>query len=175
MLTKLKDKQIVYLGIPLPLQNTSASEFLKPILHDCYVLLNKMVDHTSHMTMLPRLLREKSYLPFDTLVPLFDLLSRKLNICGQRFRKCQAQAAHIVFCEQTHLFDPESAMVFPNMRFWIQVFMQASLLAQQLKDMLEQSIPSNDHPYAISRLSLLSCSPESACRSTGPQRSSRLR
>ena len=58
------------------------------------------------------------------------------------FRKCQTQAAHIVFCEQTHLFDPESAMVYHNMRFWRQVFIQAPLLAQQLKDMIEQSTPS---------------------------------
>ena len=56
------------------------------------------------------------------------------------FRQCQTQAAHSVFCEQTHHFDPESAMIHHNMRFWRQVFIQAPWLAQQLKDLLENSI-----------------------------------
>ena len=55
------------------------------------------------------------------------------------FRKCQRQAAHSVFCEHTHHFDPESAMVYHNMRFWRHVLIQAPWLAQHLKDMLENS------------------------------------
>ena len=51
-------------------------------------------------------------------------------------------SAHSVFCEQAHHFDPESAMVYHNMRFWRQVFIQAPSLAQQFKDMIEQSTSS---------------------------------
>ena len=56
------------------------------------------------------------------------------------FRKCQTQAAHSVFCEHTYQFDPESVMVYHNMRFWRHVFIQAPWLAQHLKDMLENSV-----------------------------------
>ena len=38
------------------------------------------------------------------------------------------------------MFDPESAMVYHNMRFWRQVFIRSPLLAQRLKDMLDQSV-----------------------------------
>ena len=100
------------------------------------------------MTMPSRLLRAKSCLPFVFLVLLFALPKHKLTTCAPKSLRLQLFASvkprrHILFfVEQTHLFDPESAMVYHNMRFWRQVFIQAPLLAQQLKDMIEQSMPS---------------------------------
>ena len=140
-----RQKQVVYLGVPLPLKNISASDFFKPILHDCYMILNKMVrSHITHdnaVTVVARKIMPSICYPCTVVRPTkaqIDNLRSKI-FEATAFRKCQTQAAHSVFCELTHLFDPESAMVYHNMRFWRQVFIQAPLLAQQLKNMLEQS------------------------------------
>ena len=148
-----RQKQIEYLGVPLPLKNTSASEFFKPILQDCYVLLNKIarsrITHDNAVTIVARKVIPAICYPCAAVRPtkaqIENLRSKIFEATA--FRKCQTQVAHIVFCEQTHLFDPESAMVYHNMRFWRQVFNQTPLLAQQLKDMLEQSIPSKHDLY----------------------------
>ena len=118
-----------------------------PVLHNCYALLNKVVrSHITHDTAVTIVARKiVPALCYSCAVvrptkAQIDLRSKIFEATA--FRKCQTQAAHIVFCERTHLFDPESAMVDHNMRFWRQVFIQAPLMAQQLKDVLEQSIPS---------------------------------
>ena len=142
-----RQKQIEYLGVLLPLKGSSASEFYKPILQKCYVVLNKLA--RSHITLdnaiaiVARKIVPAICYPCSVVRPTkaqLDNLRSKI-FEATAFRKCQTQAAHSVFCEQTHHFDPESAMVYHNMRFWRQVFVQAPWFAQQLKDLLNQSIP----------------------------------
>ena len=128
----------------------------KTLLHDCYVLLNKItrsrITHDNAVTIVARTIIPAICYPCAAVRPTKAQIEnlRSKTFEATAFRKCQTQDAHIVFCEQTHLFDPESAMaamVYHNMRFWRQVFIQAPLLAQQLKDMLEQSIPSKHDLY----------------------------
>ena len=143
-----RQHQIEYLGVLLPLKNTSASTFYAPILHKCCVVLNKLtrshITHDNAVMIVARKIMPAICYPCSVVRPTraqIDNLRSKI-FEASAFRKCQTQAAHIVFCEQTHLFDPESAMVYHNMRFWRQVFIQAPLLAQQLKDMIGQSTQS---------------------------------
>ena len=141
-----RQKQIEYLGVLLPLKNSSASDFYKPILQKCYVVLNKItrsrITHDNAITIVARKIIPAVCYPCSVARPTkaqMDNLRSKI-FEATAFRKCQTQAAHSVFCEQTHHFDPESAMVYHNMRFWRQVFIQAPWLAQQLKDLLELSV-----------------------------------
>ena len=140
-----RQHQVEYLGVLLPLKNSSASTFYAPILHKCYVTLNKItrsrITHDNAVTIIARKIMPAICYPCSVVRPTraqIDNLRSKI-FEASAFRKCQTQAAHSVFCEQTHLFDPESAMVYHNMRFWRQVFIQAPLMAQQLKEMIEQS------------------------------------
>ena len=142
-----RQKQIEYLGVLLPLKNSSASDFYKPILQKCYVVLNKIarshITHDNAVTIVARKIIPAICYPCSVVRPTkaqMDNLRSKI-FEATAFRKCQTQAAHSVFCEHTHCFDPESAMVYHNMRFWRRVFIQTPGLAQQLKDMLECSTP----------------------------------
>ena len=142
-----RQKQIEYLGVLLPLKGSSTSEFYKPILQKCYVVLNKLarshITHDNAISIVARKIVPAICYPCSVARPTkaqMDNLRSKI-FEATAFRKCQTQAAHSVFCERTHHFDPESAMVYHNMRFWRQVFVQAPWFAQQLKDLLDQSIP----------------------------------
>ena len=141
-----RENQITYLGVPLPLKQMSASTFYKPILDQCCVLLNKIarshITHDNATTIVARKIVPAICYPCSVVRPAkaqMDNLRSKI-FEATAFRKCQTQAAHAVFCERTHLLDPESAMVYHNMRFWRQVFIRSPLLAQRLKDMLDQSV-----------------------------------
>ena len=119
----------------------------KPILQKCYVVLNKLarshITHDNAISIVARKIVPAICYPCSVVRPTkaqMDNLRSKI-FEATAFRKCQTQAAHSVFCERTHHFDPDSAMVYHNMRFWRQVFVQAPWLARQLKDLLNQSIP----------------------------------
>ena len=142
-----RQKQIEYLGVLLPLKNSSASDFYNAILQKCYVVLNKIarshITHDNAVTIVARKILPAVCYPCSVVRPTksqMDNLRSKI-FEATAFRRCQTQAAHSVFCEHTHFFDPESAMLYHNMRFWRQVFTQTSWLAQQLKNMLECSTP----------------------------------
>ena len=138
-------KQTDYFRVPL--KNSSASVLYKPILQKCYVVLNKIarsnITHDNATTIVVRKIVRAICYPSSVVRPtraqIENLRSKIFEAVA--FRKCQTQAAYSVFCEQTHHFDPERAMVYHNMRFWRRVFIQAPRLAQQLQDMLEQSVP----------------------------------
>ena len=143
-----RQHQIEYLGVLLPLKNTSASAFYAPILHKCCIILNKIprshITHDNAITIIALKIMPAICYPCSVVRPtraqIDNLRSTKFE--ASALRKCQTQAAHSVFFEQTHHFDAESFMVYHNIRFWRQVFIQAPLLAQQLKDMIEQSTSS---------------------------------
>ena len=140
-------KQTDYFGVLVPLKKSSASVFYKPILQKCYVVPNKIarsnITHDNATTIVMRKIVPAICYPSSVVRPtraqIENLRSKIFEAAA--FRKCQTQAAYSVFCEQTHHFDPESAMVYHNMRFWRRVFIQGRRLAQQLQDMLEQSVP----------------------------------
>ena len=153
-----RQKEVAYLGIPLPLQGSSMSSFFAPILRNCLVLLNKLVrskiSHDNAVTVVARKIIPALCYPSSAARPTkaqVDNLRSKI-FEATSFRPCQTQVAHAVFCERTHQFDPESAMVYHNLTFWRRVYMQAPQIILQVKDFATHAMQCNRSlfgPYTI--------------------------
>ena len=95
-----RQKQIVYLGVPLPLKNTSASKFFEPILQDCYVLLNKIarsrITHDNAVTIVARKIIPALCYPCTAVRPTTAQIEnlRSKIFEATPYRKCQTQASH---------------------------------------------------------------------------------
>ena len=68
---------------------------------------------------------------------------KELNVS----RQCQTLDAHALWNERTHVFDPQCAMVFHNMRFWRNVYKSSYEIIADVKHLIQNGIPLNQRLF----------------------------
>ena len=140
-------KLVTYLGVPLPLYGISAFDFYNPIIQKALNTLNricraKLTNENATAIISRKILPALCY-PATVVRPTKAQIStlRSKFFAAAAQRPCQTMLAHTLFCEKTHQFDPESALIYHNLRFWRRVFLGDPKLRDEFLHLLEDALP----------------------------------
>ena len=142
-----RQKLVVYLGIPLPLRGISSADFYEPIINKLIAVLNKIararLTHKNVAEVVARKIIPALCYPCSVARPNKAQIStlRTTIFAAAASRQCQTLDAHALFNEKTHVFDPQCAMTFHNLRFWRSVYVKHPQLLPQFFQCLENSMP----------------------------------
>ena len=142
-----RDNNIVYLGVPLPFQKMKVAKFFEPLLQQCSVSLNKIIraklTHEKATTVIARKIVPMLCYAASVVRPTkAQINSIKAKIFeATSNRRCQTQLAHTIFCEKAHMFDPEVAMIYHNLRFWRKIYVEHLDFVELLNDTVDHIAP----------------------------------
>ena len=145
-----REKLVVYLGIPLPLRGISSADFFEPIINKLIAVLSKIararLTHKNVAEVIARKIIPAICYPCSVARPNKAQISalRTKIFAAAASRQCQTLDAHALFNEKTHVFDPQCAMIFHNLRFWRNVYVNHSYLLPQFFQCFENSMPLNN-------------------------------
>ena len=128
-----RQKFVVYLGIPLPLRGISSADFYEPIINKLIAVLNKIararLTHRNVAEVVARKIIPALCYPCSVARPNKAQISalRTKFFAAAASRQCQTLDAHALFNEKTHVFDPQCAMTFHNLRFWRNAYVRVVL------------------------------------------------
>ena len=144
-----REKLVVYLGIPLPLRGISSANFFEPIINKLIAVLNKIararLTRRNVAEVVARKIIPALCYPCSVARPNKAQISalRTKIFAAAGSRQCQTLGAHALFNEKTHVFDPQCAMTFHNLRFWRNVYVNYPYLLPQFLHCFENSMPLN--------------------------------
>ena len=145
-------KMVTYLGVPLPLYGISAFDFYNPIIQKALNTLNricraKLTNENATAIISRKILPALCY-PATVVRPTKAQMStlRSKIFAAAAQRPCQTMLAHTLFCEKTRQFDPESALIYHNLRFWRRVFLGDPKLRDEFLHWLEDALPCKPVP-----------------------------
>ena len=146
-------KMVTYLGVPLPLRGISAQAFYEPIMQKALNTITricraKLTDQNAVAIISRKILPAVCY-PAAVVRPTkaqINLLRSRI-FAAAAHRPCQTMIAHSLFCEKTHQFDPECALVYHNIRFWRRVFVNDPVLREEFVQLVTDASPSKPLLY----------------------------
>ena len=148
-----RQKLVIYLGIPLPLKGISSQVFFEPILQKVAAVLNKIIrarlTHENAVEVIARKVIPALCYPCPAARPnKAQIASLRTKIfAAATNRQCQTLDAHALWNERTHVFDPQCAMVFHNMRFWRNVYKSSYEIIADVKHLIQNGIPLNQRLF----------------------------
>ena len=142
-----RDCTVVYLGVPLPFEKMRAAKFFEPLLQQCVISLNKVIraklTHENATTIIARkiipMLCYAASVVRPTKAQISSIRTKIFEAASNR--RCQTQLAHTIFCEKAHLFDPEVAMIYHNLRFWRKIYVEHPEFVELLNDTVDHIAP----------------------------------
>ena len=111
-------KMVTYLGVPLPLRGISAQAFYEPIIQKALNTITRLcrakLTHQNAVAIISRKILPAACYPASVVRPTeaqINLLRSRI-FAAAAHRPCQTMIAHSLFCEKTHQFDPERALIY---------------------------------------------------------------
>ena len=140
-------KIVTYLGVPLPLRGISAQAFYEPIIQKALNTITRIcrakLTHQNAVAIISRKILPAICYPAAVVRPTkaqINLLKSRI-FAAAAHRPCQTMIAHSLFCEKTHQFDPECALIYQNIRFWRRVFVNDCDLREEFSQSLIDALP----------------------------------
>ena len=140
-------KMVTYLGVPLPLRGISAQAFYEPIMQKALNTITRIcrakLTHPNAVAIISRKILPAVCYPATVVRPTkaqINLLRSRI-FAAAAHRPCQTMLAHALFCEKTHQFDPQCALVYHNIRFWRRVFINDPVLKEEFVQRVNDATP----------------------------------
>ena len=149
-------KLVTYLGVPLPLQGISAYFFYEPIIRRALNTITRIcrakLTHDNAVAIIARKILPAVCYPASVVRPTkaqINLLRSRIFAAAAHC-PCQTMIAHSLFCEKTHQFDPEAALIYHNIRFWRRVFTNDHMLREEFRQLLADLYLSSHYSMGLS-------------------------
>ena len=148
-----REKQPIYLGVPLPLDKLARAIFFQPILDKCHVVLDRLIrakvpQYIAEVVIARKILPAFTYTTSVARPTKQQIEQLRTKIYqAAAFRFFQTQDAHALLIAKTHAFDPQHAIVYQNFCFWRRVYRDLPWITPQIVSLFESGMPPGRRLY----------------------------